>query len=105
MTDVRTVSDPLLLSRWRALPRGARCAIAAIALLLGVNALLAAAAVAAGRDPGGPTSSSYAAAPRGLAAYADLLEARGTPSAAFARRSTGPVSIRRRRSWWLTPRR
>jgi len=48
-------------------------------LLLGVNALLAAAAVAAGRDPGGPTSSSYAAAPRGLAAYADLLEARGHP--------------------------
>jgi hypothetical protein len=31
------------------------------------------------RDPGGPTSSSYATAPTGLAAYADLLARKGHP--------------------------
>ena len=77
--DEGVSADPSLLSRWRALSSGARYAIAGLAVLLAANALLAALEAAVGRDPGGPTSSSYATAPSGLAAYADLLEARGHP--------------------------
>ena len=79
MTALPAVAGTSLLGHWRGLSRPARGTIALVAGLLAVNALLAGLDAAVGRDPGGPTSSSYATAPGGLAAYADLLERRGHP--------------------------
>lgn len=79
MTGVRAVPEAPLLERWRALPAGGRAALAVLAAILGVNALLAGVGAAVGDEPAGPASSSYATAPEGLAAYAELLEARGHP--------------------------
>lgn len=77
MTDVGAVPDAGFTARWHALSPGARVALAALAVVLAVNALAAGIDATIGGGPGGPTSSSYATAPDGLAAYADLLEARG----------------------------
>ena len=69
------------MSRWRSLPVGVRAIAVVVGLIVGVNVVLAALESAVGREPGGPTSSSYATAPSGMAAYADLLKARGHPVA------------------------
>ncbi len=49
-----------------------------VVLVVGANAGLAALDSVVGSDPGGPTGSSYATADDGLAAWGDLLRARGT---------------------------
>jgi hypothetical protein len=49
-----------------------------VALVVGANAGLAALDSVVGSDPGGPAGSSYATAEDGLAAWSDLLRARGT---------------------------
>ena len=79
MTAGRVGAEEPPGARWRALSPGARFALAAVTLVLGANALLAGLDATVGRQPGGPPSSSYATAPHGLAAFADLLEARGHP--------------------------
>lgn len=61
-------------SAWKRLPVGARLAIAAVGAVVALNA--AARVVESslgGSEPSGRTGSSYATAPRGLAAYAELL--------------------------------
>lgn len=66
--------------RWRRLPVSARVATVAVSLLIGFNLVLAGVDLATGGPPpAGPPSSSYATAPEGLAAYADLLAAYGHP--------------------------
>lgn len=77
--DRASGSDRGLAERWRDLSGHARFAIAAVAVVLGINVLLAALAAVTGGNPHGPPSSSYATAPQGLAAYADLLRDRGHP--------------------------
>ena len=73
-----TASSPV--ERWRALRPGTRGLLAAAAAILGVNAALAGLeAVTGGAEPGGPASSSYATAPDGMAAFAQLLADRGHP--------------------------
>ena len=73
-----TPSPPV--ERWRALRPGTRRVLAAAAAILGVNAALAGLeTVTGGAEPGGPASSSYATAPDGMAAFAQLLADRGHP--------------------------
>ena len=60
------------LSGWQ------RAALAVVVVVVGIN-LLAAAVGALVPSPSGPASSSYATAPRGIAAYAELLEREGHP--------------------------
>lgn len=65
---------------WRALRPGTRRLLAVAAAVLGLNAALAGLeAVTGGSEPGGPASSSYATAPHGMAAFAQLLADRGHP--------------------------
>jgi len=65
--------------RWRALALPARAGIVLLALVVGVNLLLAGLEAATGGPaPGGPTGSSLATGGRGLAAYRDLLTRFGT---------------------------
>lgn len=85
MTDATVTTGagattPTAAQRWRGLRPGVRVLLAAGAAVVAVNAGLAGIeAVTGGAEPGGPPSSSYATAPEGLAAYADLLAARGHP--------------------------
>jgi hypothetical protein len=66
-------------ARWRAFPLAARAAIVLLVAVVGVNLLLAGLESATGGPaPGGPTGSSLATGPRGLAAYRDLLGRFGT---------------------------
>ena len=66
--------------RWRALHPVVRLVLFAVAALVGLNLALAGLeAVTGGSAPGGPSSSSYATGPEGLAAYADLLGQHGHP--------------------------
>lgn len=66
--------------RWQALGAGWRAALVVVALVVGVNVLLAGVRqVTGGAAPGGEPSSSYATAREGAAAYADLLVRRGHP--------------------------
>ena len=77
-----TAPDPPVPSpaaRWRALHPGARALLAMAAGVLAVNAALAGLEAVTGSEPGGPASSSYATAPEGMAAFAELLDARGHP--------------------------
>jgi hypothetical protein len=68
------------VERWRALRPGTRRVLAVAAAILGVNAALAGLeSVTGGAEPGGPASSSYATAPDGMAAFAQLLTDRGHP--------------------------
>lgn len=68
------------IDRWRRLPVAARMTVGAVALLVAFNMVLAGVDLASGGPaPGGPPSSSYATAPHGLAAYADLLARHGHP--------------------------
>ena len=81
MTAPAAPSDPPLspAARWRALHPGARALLAVAAGVLAVNAALAGLEAVTGSEPGGPASSSYATAPEGMAAFAELLHARGHP--------------------------
>lgn len=70
--------------RWRSLRPGARRLLLVGAAILGVNVALAGLeAVTGGAGPGGPPSSSFATAPDGLAAFADLLRDSGHPVRRF----------------------
>jgi hypothetical protein len=63
---------------WRAMHPAARALVAAVVLIIGLNLLTAGVTViTGGSGPGGPTSSSYATAGDGLAAYAELLARHG----------------------------
>ena len=65
---------------WRRMHRGTRVVVGLAALILALNLLTAGATVVTGGSgPGGPTSSSYATAGDGLAAYAELLARHGHP--------------------------
>jgi hypothetical protein len=65
---------------WRTMRPGTRVVVAVLALILGLNLLIAGVTVVTGGSgPGGPTSSSYATAGDGLAAYAELLARDGHP--------------------------
>ncbi len=66
--------------RWRALGPGRRAVVAGVGLVVILNVTLAAVRwVTGGAGPGGEPSSSYATAPDGAAAYADLLARQGHP--------------------------
>ena len=66
--------------RWRAVAPGWRAVLVLVALVAGLNVLLAGVErVLGGDEPGGAPSSSYATAPDGAAAYADLLARHGHP--------------------------
>jgi hypothetical protein len=62
---------------WRGLPRGRRVGLAIVGAILAVNLGLQLVGSIVGNDPSGPTSSSYATAPDGLAGLARLYEADG----------------------------
>ncbi len=57
--------------------RGWRIALGVLAGIVGLNVALAALRAVTGGSPGGPTSSSYATAGEGAAAFASLLERAG----------------------------
>ena len=77
---VGAAGPPSAAGRWRALSPWTRRIVVLAGALLGVNAGLAGLeSVTGGGDPGGPDASSYATAPRGLAAFAQLLEDHGHP--------------------------
>ena len=65
---------------WRSMHPGTRALVAFVALVIGLNLVTAGVTVVTGGSgPGGPTSSSYATAGDGLAAYAELLARNGHP--------------------------
>ena len=69
---------PAVIDAWRAMRPGARAVVAVLVVVLGLNLLTAGVStVTGGSGPGGPTSSSYATASDGLAAYAELLARHG----------------------------
>ena len=71
---------PGAAERWRSLSPFKRAALAVLALVMGLNVSLAGIErVAGGAGPRGEPSSSYATAPDGAAAYADLLARHGHP--------------------------
>ena len=66
--------------RWRSLSPVQRAALAVVALVVALNVSLAVIErMTGGAGPGGEPSSSYATAPDGAAAYADLLARHGHP--------------------------
>ncbi len=66
------------MDTWRSMHPATRAVMAVVALIVGLNLVIAGATVATGgTGPGGPTSSSYATAGDGLAAYAELLARNG----------------------------
>ena len=67
------------LERWQALSPTARRVVVVGAAVVALNLFFNALATFTGGDPGGPTSSSYATADDGMAAYASLLEQHGHP--------------------------
>lgn len=68
----------MIADAWRSMRPGTRVLVGLIALVLGLNLLTAGVTViTGGSGPGGPTSSSYATAGDGLAAYAELLAGHG----------------------------
>ena len=70
----------MILDTWRAMRPGARFLVGAVVFVLALNLLTAGVTVVTGGSgPGGPTSSSYATAGDGLAAYAELLARHGHP--------------------------
>ena len=71
---------PAAGQRWRSLSPAQRAVISVLAGVVAVNVLLAGVQwVTGGAGPGGEPSSSYATAPQGAAAYADLLGRHGHP--------------------------
>lgn len=70
----------MILDSWRSMHPAARAVVAFVALIVGINLVMAGVTVVTGGSgPGGPTSSSYATAGDGLAAYAELLARHGHP--------------------------
>jgi hypothetical protein len=69
-----------MLDTWRAMRPATRALLAVVVFVVGLNLVMAGVTVATGGSgPGGPTSSSYATAGDGLAAYAELLARHGHP--------------------------
>ncbi|MBW3626760.1 MAG: DUF4350 domain-containing protein [Actinobacteria bacterium] len=68
-----------MIAAWRRLGTGARIAVVLGAAVLAVNIALVAVDAVVGKEPSGPTSSSYATAPEGTAAWAGLLADNGHP--------------------------
>jgi hypothetical protein len=67
-----------MIEAWRAMRPGARAVVGILVVVLGLNLVTAGVTtVTGGSGPGGPTSSSYATAGDGLAAYAELLARHG----------------------------
>jgi hypothetical protein len=67
-----------VIETWRSMHPATRALVAVVAVILGLNLLTAGVTViTGGSGPGGPTSSSYATAGDGLAAYAELLARNG----------------------------
>jgi hypothetical protein len=63
---------------WRSMHPATRALVVVVAFVLGLNLVAAGATVVTGGSgPGGPTSSSFATAGDGLAAYAEILARRG----------------------------
>ena len=70
----------MIFDTWRTMHPATRALVAIVALVVGLNLVTAGVTVVTGGSgPGGPTSSSYATAGDGLAAYAELLARRGHP--------------------------
>lgn len=68
----------MISDTWRAMSSGARFGVGAVIVVLALNLVSAGVTVVTGGSgPGGPTSSSYATAGDGLAAYAELLARHG----------------------------
>lgn len=68
------------MDTWRSWHPATRALVAVVAVIVGLNLLTAGVTVVTGGSgPGGPTSSSYATAGDGLAAYAELLARNGHP--------------------------
>ena len=66
------------METWRSMHPATRALVAVVALVIGLNLVIAGVTVVTGGSgPGGPTSSSYATAGDGLAAYAELLARNG----------------------------
>ncbi|QYG92389.1 DUF4350 domain-containing protein [Iamia sp. SCSIO 61187] len=70
-------SDRRLAAWWSRTGPVKRLVVVIAVLVVGVNGAIAALDSVVGRDPGGPTGSSYATGDDGVAAWADLLRARG----------------------------
>ena len=65
---------------WRSMRPATRAVVTVVVLVIGLNLLVEGVTViTGGRGPGGPTSSSYATADDGLAAFAELVGRRGHP--------------------------
>lgn len=73
MTAVDPESRTGLAGWWLTLGRGQRAAVAALALIIGVNVALAALGGLVGGDPGGPVSSSFSTGSDGVQAWSELL--------------------------------
>lgn len=56
-----------------------RVVVGLLGLVVGLNVMVAALDLVVGRDPGGPSGSSFSTGEDGVAAWADLLEARDVP--------------------------
>ena len=68
-----------MIAAWHRLGTGPRIAVVLGGAVLVVNIALAAVDAVVGKEPSGPTSSSYATAPEGAAAWAGLLADTGHP--------------------------
>jgi hypothetical protein len=67
-----------VIDTWRSMHPATRALVAVVALIVGLNLVIAGVTVVTGGSgPGGPTSSSYATDGDGLAAYAELLARNG----------------------------
>lgn len=77
---------------WGTLGRTQRIVGSVVAIVVAVNVVLASLGDVVPRSPGGPSSSSFATAPDGLAAYADLLERSGHDVTRLGRR-VGPDDL------------
>ncbi|MBX3314177.1 MAG: DUF4350 domain-containing protein [Actinobacteria bacterium] len=77
---------------WSSLGRAQRIVASVVLVVVAVNVVLAALGDAVPSSPGGPTSSSFATAADGLAAYADLLERSGHDVTRLGRR-VGPTDL------------
>ncbi|HEV3494929.1 MAG TPA: DUF4350 domain-containing protein, partial [Actinomycetes bacterium] len=70
----------MIADAWRSMRPGARAVVAVVVLVIGLNLLVeGVTGGTGGSGPGGPTSSSYATADDGLAAFAELVGRRGHP--------------------------
>ncbi len=70
----------MIADAWRSMRPGPRAGVAVVVLVIGLNLLVQGVTmITGGTGPGGPTSSSYATADDGLAAFAELLGRRGHP--------------------------